>query len=224
MLWWWSGTAMAGPVEIEAGTLFPIEIGAGVRAEWPGRVQTAVRVGGLPAAYVDVFNATAMAFDAYGDATAEIIRSTIGRSLLVSADVGWRPLQRTPGDRFTFQVGYTLAALGGDTSGAELLTAASGVERPSDSSDEPSVDLSATVHLLRPEVVYVQPLTGRLGLIVGLGAAFTLSARSSVAPTSDAARRRADAVWTEAAAGWLGTTLQRYVHTPTARVGLACSD
>ena len=72
-----------------------------------------------------------MAFDAYTEPTADLIKAAIQSSMVLDADVGWRPFAKRG---FTFGVGWSLVALGGDASTAEIITGVTGIEA-SDASD-----------------------------------------------------------------------------------------
>lgn len=223
-MWLWMAAAMAAPpVLVEVGTTVPTDVGVGARVEWPGRVRTGLRLGVLPGPYVDAINGVAMAFDAYGEPTADVIRSSLQRSLVASLDVGWRFTDREGWRRLSLQATYRLATLGGSATGQELLVAASGIEapRPDGPTSGLDYDLGTTVHLLGPELLWEPPLTGGLRLAVGLGAAFTVGARTRVDPTFTPRSPAIQDAFTEGAEAWLDQTLRRYVHTPTFRIGLA---
>lgn len=219
-MWLWLSTASAAvPVEIEAGTLFPLDFGIGTRVEFPGRVRAGVRVGYLPPANVEAINGFATAVGWYGEPTAEIIQSAIGRSVLLSLDAGWRPFDT---DRWTrvisFQGGYTLATLGGDLTGQDVIAAAFDIDFPDNAPQGAEFDLGATVHLLRVEALFQPELTKRFHLDVGIGGAFTVgaNARADEVSAEDSGRD----VTANAIEVVLEETLRRYVHTPTFRVGL----
>lgn len=222
VLWLLSTAHAAVPVEIEVGTQFPLDFGVGARLDLPGRLYTGVRVGFLPSANVDAINAFATAIGAYGDPTAEVIRSTIGESLVLSVDAGWRPFV---GDRWTrlvsFQAGYVVGTLGGDLATQDVLASAFDLDFPEEAGANTTYDLGATVHLVRAEVMIQPELTERLHLDLGLGAAFTVAAKASAEVTSSPEDGRFDsAATTLAIENVLEETFRRYVHTPTLRVGL----
>lgn len=218
---WWGSLALAVPVEIEVGTQLPLDVGVGVRADLGSRLVTSARLGLLPGGYVDAINAFAMASGAYGEPTADVIRSSIGWSVAASAEVGVRPFTGPRTRVFAVQAGYTLVALGGQATAAEIVSAAFGVVPPITVSTSPAYDLSATVHLLRPEIIATPRLGEHLGLVVGVGGAFTVAAKARVEPAFEPLFAALHEAYASEAEDWLAQTLRRHVHTPTARLGLA---
>lgn len=220
-------SALAAPVHVVVGTKAPISLGGKARVELPGRVQVGGGVGYLPGGYVDVINGTAMAFDAYTEPTADLIKAAIGSSVVLDADVGWRPFERRG---FTFGVGYSLVALGGDASTAEIITGVTGIDAPDPGEaggplgrrtplDDYAYDITATLHLIRPELGWQFGFGERWLLDVGLGGAFTLGSRVTVTPDFDPVAPELQEAFTSETAIWLEETIEQYVHSPTLSVG-----
>lgn len=210
--------AHAVETTVLANTTVPMDLGVRGRVEVPGRVQLGVGVGYLPTGYVGVINGVAMAFDAYGEGTADIISFAIQQSLVTSLDVGWRPGANSG---FRFGAGYSLVTLGGNATGSELLAAAVGVEAPSTSAGRRTAtdyDLGTTLHLLRPEVGWTVPLGDRLVLDLGVGGLFTLASRATVAPFDGSSNALQDS-FSATTEIWLEDTLETWVHSPTLTVG-----
>lgn len=220
--------AHAAPkVHVVAGTRAPLSVGGKARVEVPGRVQLGAGAGYLPGGYVDVINGVAMSFDAYGESTANVIKAAIQSSLVVDADVAWRPF---PEHGFTFGAGYSLVTLGGDASGQELLAAAAGVEAPEEPSGGPggrfdvgatdrTYDMAATVHMLRPELGWQVPIGENLLLDFGLGGAFTVAASAAIEPEFDPASEELQEAFTSETEAWLVDEIESWVHSPTLSIG-----
>jgi hypothetical protein len=222
-------SALAAPVHVVVGTKAPLSIGGKARIELPGRVQLGAGVGYLPGGYVDVINGTAMLFNAYEQSTADLIKAAIQSSAVIDADVAWRPKASSG---FNFGLGYSLVALGGDATTAELITGVTGIEAPDSSGDangplgdrggsvdDQSYDITATVHLVRPEVGWQIGLGERWMVDVGFGGAFTVGSRVTVAAQNESAVPALQDAFETGTADWLEDTLEQYVHSPTISVG-----
>jgi hypothetical protein len=105
-------------VDLAAGTQFPISIGAVATAEVPYRLLFQLDVGWLPQPYGYVINDFLKAIGSYDDTVAALIRTALGNSLVLRASAGWRPF---PNHGFEALAGYTLVALGGSLSGADVV-------------------------------------------------------------------------------------------------------
>jgi hypothetical protein len=168
-----------------------------------------------------------MAFDAYTEPTADLIKAAIQSSMVLDADVGWRPFAKRG---FTFGVGWSLVALGGDASTAEIITGVTGIEA-SDASDGGGplgrrsplegyeYDITATVHLIRPELGWQFGFGERWLLDVDLGGAFTVGSKVQVTPDFEPIAPELQEVFTSETAIWLEDTIEQYVHSPTLSVG-----
>ncbi len=227
-------TALAAPppqgavgLDLLLGTRFPLSLGAQAGFEGPWRLQAGLGAGWLPGAYVDAINGVAMAMNAYDQATADVIRSTIQSSLVLDADLGWRPF---PGAGFLLGTGYSLITLGGSATAQDIIVAASGLEAPDYSGtmgwvpfDDDSIlnyQTSAVLQQLRVELAWRWWLGDRYVLRVGLGAAFTVAARSRIEPAYDPLLPVLVDYFTEEAQDWLDGIMRSYVHSPTITVRL----
>lgn len=222
-------SALAAPVHVIVGTKAPLSIGGKARVELPSRVQLGAGLGYLPGGYVDVINGTAMLFNAYEQPTADLIKAAIQSSAVVDADIGWRPKDRSG---FNFGMGYSLVALGGDATTAELIRGVTGIEAPDsseeatgplagriESEDTQSYDITATVHLLRPEVGWQIGLGERWMLDVGVGGAFTVGSGVTVTAENESPVPAMQEAFEDGTAAWLEDTIERYVHAPTISIG-----
>lgn len=217
----WLMVASAGAAEttVLAQTTAPLEVGVRARTEGPGRMQLSAGLGYLPNGYIDLFNGVATELGAYDQTTADLIGFAIQRSALASLDVGWRPAASLG---LRCGLGYSLAALGGDGTGAELLATAAGVGLPESAGARRgalAVDLSATVHFLRPEVGWTLPVGARSVLEAGVGGAFTVASHARVTPLRGGSSGPLGAFVSETE-DWLETTLNRWVHTPAVSLGI----
>ncbi|MEM6533708.1 MAG: hypothetical protein AAF654_13875 [Myxococcota bacterium] len=139
-------------VDVGFGTAGPVHIGGQVQVDLPNHLLLRFELGWMPPAYVDVINAGAQAFDAYGDQTAELIRDGIQNSLIMRASVGGRPF---PDPNIEISGGYTLATLGGSAAAVEVVESI--FEREINSAfaqNAASVDLDSTVHVVHIDVGY----------------------------------------------------------------------
>ena len=210
-------SAVASTTLVAVHTTAPLDVGLGVRTELPRRVQVGARLGYLPSGYVSVFNGVATALDAYDQSTADLIAFAIQRSAVASVDAGWRPFDALG---LRWGIGYSLAALGGDATGAEVVSAAAGIEVPSDTPQRqtaPTVQVGATVHFLRPELGWTLAIGDRGALDLGVGGLFTVGSKARVTLSRG---RESGALSTFASdtEDWLETTLNRWVHSPTVSV------
>lgn len=217
----WSASAEA-QVRIVAQTDVPVFYGFGVDAELPGRFRLATSLGRLPAGYVGLANSAIVPVfksEGYSPEAAQLVQATIQRSNVWRTTVGWRPLQRKG---FVFGAGYTLAGLGGDATGAELISGASGVAAPQ-SDASPEFQVSATVQLLHAEVAWTWDLPANLWLKTGVGMGMTIKANTEVEvesmpehPTLRAQTKK----FQRAVEVYLHETLTSYVHPPHISVAL----
>lgn len=212
--------ALANNVTIQALTDAPIQVGVRVTAEGPYRLRVSTGVGVLPAAYVDVINATCTSAGWYDEVTASLISASLENALVWRTHLGWRPFAR---HGFQFEGGYALVALGGGVTGPELIEALTGQSVPEDSAGERSFALRATVHQADVSAGWEWVIRGHLVLRADLGGAFTLAARTDVEPEFELQTRlgeaAVDAMEIEAETT-LDETLVTWVHSPTVGLGV----
>jgi hypothetical protein len=202
-------------VRVEVLTTAPIHVGLGMVAELPARLRLSAAVGYLPGTYVDGISEVVMALDGYDERTADVIRSSLDSSFVGRAHLGWRPLA---GAGFYVEAGYGLVALGGGTSEDTLLALALGLELPEDPGNRYDVD--STLHMLDAEIGWEWWIAERLSLRLGVGAAATLDANSSVEPASAPRIPLVTNLFTSLAEAQLDDVLEGYVHTPTVTVAV----
>ena len=204
-------------VRLVAHTDVPVFTGIGLDAELPGRVRLSTSLGRLPGGYVSLANAVlrpAFKSDGYTPEVADLVQASIKRSNVWRTTLGRRPFKRSG---FVFGAGYTLAGLGGEAAGPELLSAASGVATPSGEGRAMEFDTSATIQLLHAELGWTWDLPSSLWLRTGVGMGMTIKANTKVKaqfapdhPAYKAALQKFETATEE----YLHDTLKSYVHPP----------
>jgi hypothetical protein len=212
------GLGLASTARAEGTTLTaelltdaPALVGARVAVELPHRLRGSLAVGVMPGPYVDLVNEVAIAIGGYDQATADLLKATLDSSLVLRTHVGWRPIEDWG---LYFDVGYTLATLGGGLSGAEAIAAASGQMPPSDAQGTRAFDATSTLHLLDAEIGWRWWLDSGLTLRAALGFMGTVAASSSIRPDFTP---RAPAViesFTTAGEVYLDDVYTSYVFSP----------
>ncbi len=180
----WGGIGSAQAQEIPAqwhltvtgGTEFPIDVAARLTLETPGRVLLSTSLGVMPMGYVDLLNSILVEGGAYPQSTADFIQSALQNSLTWKTHVGWRPLKNWG---FFVSGGYTLATLGGTLTGAEIISAATGLEPPQEVERfDAEIRARSTLHLLGGEVGYQWIIFDRLVIQLTAGGFATVGASS----------------------------------------------
>ena len=203
----------------EVMTDFPLQVGAGARVELPYGLRVHTSLGLMPGPYLDTINALCTGMGWYDQLTADLIRAALEDSLIWRIRAAWRPL-----DELGFYVGagYSLAALGGGLSGAELVAAASGATLSDQIEGKLNFETAATVHMLDAEIGWELLFFDHLLLRIALGGSFTLDAQSALEPGWEVSRLAQPKVDALALAGevYLDDIMTRYVHTLTLSLAL----
>ena len=205
-------------LRLEAGSVLPLYVGAGLILELPNRLRLGSWFGALPGAYVDVLSGGAgllVGPEQYGSEQAALVESALDVSLFYQASLGWRPAK---GWGFYMRLGYGLATLGGSALASEVLEAATGQTLPEELGPI-DVEVSSTLHMIAPEIGWQWGFGGGFGLRVGLGWAFTLSANTELylgarQDVDDGLRAALDQI-EQAGADYLDGLYTGYVHPPT---------
>ena len=202
----------------EALSEFPMQVGGRIWVELPGRIRVSTTLGYLPGAYESAVNAALVGAGAYDSQTGEVISSVMDDSLIFRVSLGWRPFKNHGA---YISAGYMLAFLEGSLS-PQLVQAAAGnlpVSTSALSGYLEGFSVDSTLHMVHAEVGW-QWVVGRgLSLRLGLGAALTVDAYSSI--TSDgSARSQQVAALLAPTAAYLDETLTSYVFTPTVTMAL----
>lgn len=78
-------------LDLHAGTLAPLLVGAGMRVSLPGQLVVGTLLGGVPNAYGEVFGGAAGAYGA-GQGTEELVSRFLGGAFVLRVEAGVRPV------------------------------------------------------------------------------------------------------------------------------------
>jgi hypothetical protein len=172
------------PFDLDAGTYFPLSIGAEATVELPLRILLQGDLGWMPAPYsntiVDVLNA----FGAINSFEQQLLKEAIQNSLVARLSAGWRPF---PALGLEVLAGYTLVTVGGGLSGADVIQAylqsrGSSDQVPANANHD--VPIRTTLQSFHATVAYrFVLLDDRLVLRASLGYLQCLGSSSSVGLT-----------------------------------------
>ncbi|MFT4704050.1 MAG: hypothetical protein ACI81R_001746 [Bradymonadia bacterium] len=162
------------------GTQIPTHMGARVEIESPSRFRLGFGLGVIPRFYVEALNATVVGLGGYDRSTAEIVADTLQTSLVMSADVGFRPFA---GKRLVIDATYLMLSLGGNAAGVEVLARVTDQEVPA--AAQPDVDatrlkIRSTLHMIGVNIGGEWTVAETVVFRAWLGVAFTASARTRV--------------------------------------------
>lgn len=216
--WWLIGCFVVGAptfakaaIDVGVGTVLPVYIGGQVVAELPHRVLVSGEVGWMPGPYVDLINATAKAFNAYDDVTADVIASAIQNSLVLRPSVGWRPFRKSG---FEVMGGYTLVLLGGSVSAVEAIEAATG--QATGVQGGAQIPMSSSIHAFHLTVGWSWVLDEHWVLRGTVGYLHIFASSTSLDVTSNRAQVQEAYDALEAALdAYLNDIFTSYVKTPT---------
>ncbi|MEO0811699.1 MAG: hypothetical protein AAFY60_02470 [Myxococcota bacterium] len=206
---------------IDAGlvTAVPVHVGAQVQVDLPHYLLLRLELGWMPPPYVDLINAGAQAFDAYGDETAELIRDGIQNSLILRASVGGRPF---PDRNLEISGGYTLATLGGSAAAVEVVEAVFEQEINAPFlQDVGSVDLESTIHAFHADIGYRWKLSDDWIVRGSVGYVHVLSSDTTALVTTNEGTGRNGAsttVQSPALENYLDGLYTTYVRSPVLSV------
>jgi hypothetical protein len=161
------------------GTEFPIDLAVRATLDLPLRLQLSTSLGYLPRSYAAILNDGLVAADVYDETTAALIEAALSNSIIWRTQAGWRPFAAWG---FYFQAGYTLITLGGELTGSEAITAATGRTPPLIAGATPRVDVQATstLHQFGLELGHRWLVLDRLSIQLALGGFATLGATTSM--------------------------------------------
>ncbi|MBI2896904.1 MAG: hypothetical protein HYY06_25320 [Deltaproteobacteria bacterium] len=204
-------------LDLGLGTAVPVSVGAEATAELPYRILAHVSVGWLPSPYVDLINDIVIAFGGYDETTAELVEAALQDSFVLRLAAGYRPFERAG---FEVLAGYTLAALGGGLSTAEVAEAASG--KSFSSSQAREVPIDATVHNFQIGVGWRFVFWDRL--VVRATLSYLQCFASTTTVTAEAQAPRLQPQLDQAADDleeYLDDTFTTYIKVPVLGVGAA---
>jgi len=217
--------APAWHLEAELVTDFPVHIGGRFTLDMPFRLQISTALGELPEPFVDVINAVALAFDAYGSGTADLVAASLRDSLVWRLHVGWRPVEDLG---LYVEVGYGLVTLGSSVRGRHIVTVLEDADRDQLTAAYPPFEdemrvgryeVFSSLHMLDAEVGWRWILESGWSFRVALGVAVTLSGKTDVTAASTILPKEIDAIVTEGTRLHLDTIYRKHVHTPVITFG-----
>ncbi len=206
-------------LEAGLGTDFPVQVGARVGLETPGRFRLSTSFGVLPKPYVSAINGVLVGAGAYDDDEADLVANTLSSSLVWRTHAGWRPFADAG---FYADVGYALVTLGGGGTAAEIIAGLTDRELPPGAGGL-EVAARSTLHMLDAELGWRFPIGPSFVAWGALGGAFTLGSSTRLTPEAtqnprvdqaarqiaDAGEKRLDEIYTS------------YVFTPVLSLGAA---
>ena len=203
----------------ELGTDFPIQVGASFHVEMPSRFRIHTSLGAMPGPYLDAINGLAISVGWYDELTADLIKAALKNSLIWRLRLGWRPWEQ---QGFYFGAGYTLGALGGGLSGAEVMATVTGIDLDDEAGGQRSFDVKSTVHMVDAEVGWEWVVWKGLLIRTALGGAFTVGSKTVIEPTWTPVPRAKASVDELSRAGeaYLDETYRAYVHSATVTVAV----
>jgi hypothetical protein len=202
-------------LQIEALTEVPIDVGARVLVEGPGRLRLSSSLGVLPSPYVDLINDFVVGIGGYNQQTADLIASSLGSSLVWRTHLGWRPFPRAG---FVFDVGYGVVTFGGGVKAADAIAAAAGKNAPSRPGGT-TYDVSSTLQMIDADLGWEwKLLADHLVIETALGFAGTLAASTTATPQGTSSRVK-DA-FGEEASSYLDSLYTSYVFAPVVTAAL----
>jgi len=208
----------AWQLSVEANTDFPLNVGGRLAAELPGRLRLSTSLGYLPPPYLRAINSIAVDLGAYDEREGELIEQTLERGLVWRTHLGWRPVASAG---FYVDAGYGLMALTGDASPEEVLVALTGIDPPDEEGAlDRRYEVRSTLHMVDVELgwrwLVGERFTGRLGI----GAALTFAASTTVEPQFNPTQPALTGIFTGLAERYLDDTYEKYVHFPTVSLSL----
>lgn len=206
---------------LEAGTNFPLDVGARVAIEVPGRLVLSGSLGYMPRQYADAINGTLVSFGAYDERTAEIIEAALRNSMVARAQLGWRPFASAG---FYFSAGYGVVALGGGLSSAQTLAIITGEPLPADDGSETDpgeLTAESTLHQVVGEIGWAFALAERLQLRTSVGGFYTFDANTRLSFRDRPVATTLASPLLALGERWLDDTYRQHVHSPvvTATLG-----
>lgn len=204
-------------LDLGGGTEFPLYAGGLITAELPHRFLLQLGAGVMPRAYAEAIDSVLSASGAYDAVVSQVIRSSLGNSLVVRASLGGRPFAA---HGFEILGGYTLVTMGGsattsDIINAVLLESGSTFQVPAGLGGE--VPVSATLHNFHASIGWRWLLADdRLVIRASLSYIQTLGSQISVKVPAEAALLAPyEGVINSEVNAFLGPYFTRYAKAPT---------
>jgi hypothetical protein len=202
-------------IEPEIGTSVPVSIGGKISVFSPARIGIRVGAGFVPSGYVSLANNISLAFGAYNDATADLIRAAAANALYVSTQAVYRFGLRSG---FEIALGYSYLSGSGRSATVTLIEAATGRSFPS-APGTSEAELHSSTHNLNFDVGYRWSIRDRwqLGVAVGLVKPFASSSGANIETLGPIANKVID----QAVDEYLSDMYRSYVYIPTVSVSVA---
>ncbi|MBM4398140.1 MAG: hypothetical protein FJ087_20945, partial [Deltaproteobacteria bacterium] len=198
----------------EFGTDLPVQVGGHITLEMPYRLRFSTSFGYLPAGYVGLINAIAVAAGGYDQNTADLIDETLSSSFVWRAHFGWRPFRHYG---FYFEAGYGLARLGGGAAAEEVIAAAAGTSR-NRPKETGSYGIKTQIHMIDAEIGYEWILWKHVTIRAAVGFAGTVGAATSISPPSSSKFPKVAAEFARDSEAYLDDVFTSYVFTPVVSV------
>ena len=201
-------------LQLDAGTEFPLHVGARATVEGPGRLRYSLSGGLMPTAYVDAINTVCVDQGWYTENDAEVVSATLEGAVAIRNHLGWRPF---PKAGFQFEVGYGFVGLGGSLTGSEALEIFAKRDIPDAIGQNFEFSAVAALHQLDGTMGYDAKLYKGLHLRIDLGVAVTLASETQVEPGFDVPALGEPFVdeLTDTVEADLDTLFLTYIHIPT---------
>lgn len=207
----------------EVATDLPVSVGGRVALQLPYRFRLSSSVGYVPGIYVDAINSIARSFDGYSDAVAELIESSLNSSFVWRTHVGFQPIPRRG---FYVDAGYGFVRLSGNATAQQVIDVCNCIDTSNVQVDGRRYDATAvlagrtyaidsTLHMLDVELGWQWLAWQRVTFRLGLGAALTIGATTSIEPNQPPLYPQVSRHFTEQAADYLDHVYTSYVFTPT---------
>lgn len=206
-------------LQLDAGTEFPLHVGARATLEGPGRVRYSLSGGLMPTAYVDAINAVCTDQGWYSGDDAKIVSATLEGAVVIRNHLGWRPF---PKAGFQFELGYGFVGLGGSLTGSEALEIFAKRDVPDSLGENFEFSAVAALHQLDGTIGYDAKLYKGLHLRIDLGVAATLASETQIEPEFNVPALGEPFVneLTTTVEDDLDTLFLTYIHIPTLGVML----
>jgi len=198
---------------LEGFTDFPLQVGAQIWAELPGRIRLSTSFGEMPDAYVDLINTIATHAGAYDQNTAEFISEALDGAFTWRLHVGWRPLRRRG---LYFEAGYGLMTVHANIGLAGIIAKATGLTPPSNTDLGLGYKIDTVVHTVGGEVGWMWRPWRDLTLRVAVGIAATVSANVHLEPNFLSTVQQP---FLRLAGDYVSGVIEKYLFIPT--IGLA---
>lgn len=185
LLWtpWASAEQPDWETTVEAGTDFPIAVGARATGLISGTVRVSLGAGVFPGSYLDAINAAVVPFTAdagYDADDAQVVKNALKNSAVIRLHGGYQLTEN-----FYTEVGYGWVGLGGSVTGRDvivLVTDYPGEVPPGGGANQPrEYAIDSTLHMVNVEFGWewtdLEPWIFR----TALGVAWTVAADTTVA-------------------------------------------